>query len=648
MPTEPPPTYSQDQTNSDLPPSPNLEPQILILPSENGVNFQKGYLGADGERAAIEGELQVKGAGTGRWAHVMMSLRTIEHTHNSEVELASSEVVLYSALSSQSEGGPSPSIYPFSIPLPPDTPQCVHTSQSGLEHTLTATLQSADTDAPKLSSTIIVHTRRYMSHPHTLHTEPETKIMEDPTRVEVQIPRTAFTAGEALPLYITVPSPRRELILDEGLRLRNIRAELIRIVKVNGSTDESGLQSTINSTKTGAVEASTSSSSHSLDMRSILGVPGGGEVIAVSGASCRLHPTRPLQIRLVLRPPHEQASPISHSGHDHLPATELGQAEPTTSCASISQTTLLHSISFAVCVHITFMHMHSHTERISTISIPVTMLPPSAPLPELEESMDTAYHKKHDRPPARTVRQDDVDVPDYSESEAGPSYAPPPFEEREAPPPFFLAEPEASTSRLPTFLESEAEIYVQADEDPTSVPPPQQLFFQGEGIDFGFTPLEQFDGYPDHDGSLTPPPTMEMATRDPNVTNLATLDDNAALDALELALENHPDAAHDDALPPPPPALDDPSDPPPSIDSDFRCPGARQISTPPQHHAAPAFSPHTASTDAVVVAAQVASHGHAPPPYAGVPDHNSDEDHEHVARPPPYVDLVPAAVLDTP
>ncbi len=74
MPTEPPPTYSQDQTNSDLPPSPNLEPKILILPSEDGVNFQKGYLGADGERAAIEGELQVKGAGTGRWAHVYVLL----------------------------------------------------------------------------------------------------------------------------------------------------------------------------------------------------------------------------------------------------------------------------------------------------------------------------------------------------------------------------------------------------------------------------------------------------------------------------------------------------------------------------------------------------------------------------------------------
>ena len=108
------------------------------------------------------------------------------------------------------------------------------------------------------------------------------------------------------------------------------------------------------------------------------------------------------------------------------------------------------------------MNMSSHTERVSTVSLPLRILPPSAPLPEVEPSIDEAYHKKHDRPPARTVRQDDdVEVPQY---EAGPSVtagAPPPFEEREAPPPFWSteAEAEASTStRLPTFLESEHEI----------------------------------------------------------------------------------------------------------------------------------------------------------------------------------------------
>ncbi|KAL0072114.1 hypothetical protein AAF712_001037 [Marasmius tenuissimus] len=69
----PPPTYSSqeaddgdsvDESQSDSPP----QPQILIVPTV--VNFQKGYLGADGERAAIEGELQLKGAKPEDWNKV--------------------------------------------------------------------------------------------------------------------------------------------------------------------------------------------------------------------------------------------------------------------------------------------------------------------------------------------------------------------------------------------------------------------------------------------------------------------------------------------------------------------------------------------------------------------------------------------------
>ena len=41
-----------------------------IVPTTSALGFQKGYLGADGERAAIEGELQVKGSTAGRWGRV--------------------------------------------------------------------------------------------------------------------------------------------------------------------------------------------------------------------------------------------------------------------------------------------------------------------------------------------------------------------------------------------------------------------------------------------------------------------------------------------------------------------------------------------------------------------------------------------------
>ena len=66
-----PPTYSQqdDSTLLDRAASP-LQPQVVIVPTTSALGFQKGYLGADGERAAIEGELQVKGSTAGRWGRV--------------------------------------------------------------------------------------------------------------------------------------------------------------------------------------------------------------------------------------------------------------------------------------------------------------------------------------------------------------------------------------------------------------------------------------------------------------------------------------------------------------------------------------------------------------------------------------------------
>jgi hypothetical protein len=69
MSTDPaPPTYSQEDPDTSLSDvEVDLGPQILIIPATNA-NFQKGFLGADGERAAIEGELQIKGCSPGNWA----------------------------------------------------------------------------------------------------------------------------------------------------------------------------------------------------------------------------------------------------------------------------------------------------------------------------------------------------------------------------------------------------------------------------------------------------------------------------------------------------------------------------------------------------------------------------------------------------
>jgi hypothetical protein len=108
----------------------------------------------------------------------------------------------------------------------------------------------------------------------------------------------------------------------------------------------------------------------------------------------------------------------------NVPDGEYGYLGGDTHCASITQTSLLHSVTFRVNVHVSFVDMSNRTERFSTVSDTFVMIiPPPAPLPEVEEWVDAAYQKKHDRPPAKTVRLDDMDVsaPHYHEGEAGPS-----------------------------------------------------------------------------------------------------------------------------------------------------------------------------------------------------------------------------------
>lgn len=71
----PPPTYSQEDPTTLFPGTPQngfsdqpQQPQILILPTVDAINFQNGYLGAGDERAAIEGEVHIKGADRTKWS----------------------------------------------------------------------------------------------------------------------------------------------------------------------------------------------------------------------------------------------------------------------------------------------------------------------------------------------------------------------------------------------------------------------------------------------------------------------------------------------------------------------------------------------------------------------------------------------------
>ena len=590
-----------------------------------------------------------------------MDLRTVEAAYEQVIELSQTTIVLYEY--EDDKETLLPSSFSFALPLTPDTPQCIHTPQSSLRHILSATLHPLEDTAQPFTKTLTVHTRRFIPHTCSIPVSPVTRSLDNPSRVEVELPRTTFTCIEPVPIYVTVPPPRRELVVEQGLRLRNIKAELIRIVRVAGGfeadsvdvdipsdvrdeseEDEDGtapLGITFPTHEKRAISSSSASTTtpYCSDSPQSRGASY-RTVISRSGALCRFHASLPVRLRFILHQSSPSSSP-SDSTHP-LPAGDFGSTGSDAECASITQTTLLHSVSFRIRVHATFRNTTHHTERVSTITIPITFLPSPAPLPEVAESVDSAYHKKHDRPPARTIRDDDVDAAphyDYEEGQAGPSYlasgAPPPFEERDAPPPFFSSSFPSSSSRLPTFLESEQEIFIPTAEDNAATPLPLmpllEQVIEGEGILFGFPASSQFSGHIEVDrneSSTTPPPSVEMATLDPNVTGLVGLNVDVPEHTIQLTLRQEEQITTGDAPPPPPPPMDDPSDPPPSIHSEYR-------SREGVAHQATAMTPAT-DLPAPQIIAPARSHVSAPPPYL-VPDGDGVE-HEQVTRPPPYVD----------
>jgi len=61
---------------------------------------------------------------------------------------------------------------------------------------------------------------------------PVTRKLDSPTPVTVQILRSKFQTGEWIPVYVTIPPPKRELVVEQGVRLRNTHTELVRAIKV--------------------------------------------------------------------------------------------------------------------------------------------------------------------------------------------------------------------------------------------------------------------------------------------------------------------------------------------------------------------------------------------------------------------------------
>ncbi|KAG8832723.1 hypothetical protein FRC17_000819 [Serendipita sp. 399] len=715
-----PPFYSQ---LSGIPAT-----QLLIVPSSNSFQFQNGYLGVD-ETSSVEGEVHVKGALPGMWNRLTISLVSVERSPIDTVQLASHTLELFNALPLSTPGTSSnpaaspPTTSHFSILLLNDTPQPVRTPHSSLSHQLVATLYPSDHSEQPLVTAQDIDIKRYSPDDRSLTPlVPRTYTLESPSRIEIQVSRLSYRLGEIIPVYVTIPVPDMDRIAESRTRLRNIMVELVRTTRMashhspNHSDDTGTASKSISTCGTdhAASEnivinggtASTSSISpksaegngftDSIDVLLPLGSPTVFRTpLTRSGASARFHSTRPVRVRLLIRASELPSSPVQMASD--TPSGTNGFYDCT-----ITQHTTLHSVDFTLEISVNFLNQSTErsdsssqpVQHAAKVTIPITLLPPLAKKGEQtgDTDIERAYHKKFDKPPTQTNRMVEADLGPPGPSISG---APPPFDERDAPPPpFAQSDPQsmqAGSSRLPTFLESEAHYVLpmsgpsnlqhspyggytpgdipqesqqtSATEDPDSI-----LELEGEGRLFGFRPEEQFDGLEASFGSgAEPPPAIENVQEDTDVTALADLVDRPerALEAIgrglgvattvdptfrgrrededELDHLEHALRLNDDAEAPAPPFTDDPSDPPPGIDVEYR---TSPPPFPPPSSDAALIDAQVSPVDMPPSIEEVALHStiptqemgnlsSQPPPYLNTAPPQGDNQH----RPPPYVDL---------
>jgi len=517
-----------------------------------------------------------------------------------------------------------------------------------------------------------------------------------PTRIEVQVPRTTYLVGDVIPVYVTIPVPTTHTVIDEGLRLRSVRAELVRSVQVLEPTKEAVAPSSarpIDGTSNHQdfpppFTPVASSSMASVNAVANVGAPPTSvhfSTFTRSGAAARFHSSRPVRIRLLL---HAAAAPSTPLYHPLDSSNEQGDCP-------ISQHTVLHNVTFALEVCASFL-FHSPppadrpststsnphgqtTESTTTLRVPLTILPPRAPWRSAEQEiistneadLEAHYRKKFDKPPERTIRASDANTIVGSSRGAGGSSAapPPPFEE--APPPF--VEGNAGNGPTegglpPTFLESQRAAvapaarvpgYAEAEEPANGVDGPTAvledsdtlLAAEGEGVTFGFRPEEQFDGLEGGVAggirSASPPPPIERSAEDADVTAFAELaqGERAALvEALivaegmgmgrEATVEGFAAIAMVENDPAPPFDFpDDPTDPPPGIDAAFSTTAGGVVS---EDHQPPPPTIEESDRDMAALARVTSRDGHGQRSVP-IPSPMTAVD----GRPPPYLNNHP-------
>ncbi|KAN0064382.1 hypothetical protein ACQY0O_002579 [Thecaphora frezii] len=416
-----------------------------IAPRSDATSFQVGYLGLRGFGAWVKGDVLVKlderSRSMGGYSRCIVELKAIERAvrggsapgssldaneadteQEEEVELFSACQVLWDVTAATSSAAPDhvlPSTMPFSFPLTPDLPHCIHSKSSSLAYHVEARLISArPTELPDAVKAIPVHLTRY-TRPGPLDAralreidgaelrsdefslEPFTWTVHSPTTAYVQLNKTIFRRAEPIDVKVRIPPPSQQSVTEKGLKLRAVEADLVRLIRVkqpdraveNGarkSLESSGGYPTPAEEKAALArlygEATSSSSqaesaSQGSPSVAVAAAPVVHEaLLAHSGKLCRFHSQRPVLLRLTLHPPFDPANmPHPHPDHDALASGPVFGRGGGGGCESISQETVLHVVTFEVRIKVAILGGQGERRDIVCAKT-VTILPGAAGL----------------------------------------------------------------------------------------------------------------------------------------------------------------------------------------------------------------------------------------------------------------------------
>ncbi|PWN33416.1 uncharacterized protein FA14DRAFT_61962 [Meira miltonrushii] len=360
-PSAPPPHYAAATSSSG---SASIEADLNtffdIVPQADQTSFQVGYLGLNGFRAWIKGDVLIKLDNQSRshdqaYKECTISLHAIESDRDQSITIFSETLTLWqangkgNAASSSSSGADNtiPSTLPFVFSLTGDLPHCIHLSSSSLEYRLEATLRSSDTsNHPDAFRSTQVHLTRY-TRPGPLRDIPEHKDglspytwnVDSPTKMMIQLQKTLLRRADPITVFVRIPPPERKI---ESLSLRSAEANLVRIITAKGTDTK-----------------------HEL-------------LLAHSGKLCRFNSTRAIILRLQLHPPFDVSNmPYPHPDHDAAQGGPILGRGGGGGCESVTQDTLLHDVHFFVRVLIALRSDEGDRQDV-TLEREIVILPGAA------------------------------------------------------------------------------------------------------------------------------------------------------------------------------------------------------------------------------------------------------------------------------